>query len=223
MEYKHDSVSLKVSLVKQPPASLRPTNGPALAPWKRPRYLTFKGCHPLTVLILLVYLYTDEVLSIWDWRVAASLKAFINPLGIQVGKVKEELKACTVVFELPALGSALEAAFKREVPKSLVKHVLPLLSSSASTTSAAKDVKSALARDVVLVLEDREVPCHSAILRARSPLFQAMFDADVWTLNRWSEEGVVRIEFRHLRWASVQYVMRFLYGGDREIFDVLGT
>ncbi|KAI0750595.1 hypothetical protein BC629DRAFT_1684927 [Irpex lacteus] len=221
VEYKHDTVSLKVSLVKQSSASLRPTNGPALAPWRRPRHLTFKGCHPLTVLILLVYLYTDEVLSVWDWRVAAALKAFVNPLGIQVGKVKEELKACAVVFELPALGSALEAAFKREVPKSLVKHVLPLVSSSITT--ADKNGKSALARDVVLVLEDREVPCHSAILRARSPLFQAMFDADVWTLNRWSEEGVVRVEFRHLRWASVQYVMRFLYGGDREIFDVLET
>ncbi|KAI0091451.1 hypothetical protein BDY19DRAFT_1030603 [Irpex rosettiformis] len=229
VEYKQDNVSVKVSLAKQPMSSV---NVP-LAPWKRPRDVTFRGCHPLTVLILFVYLYTDKVLSIWDWRVANRLKEQLNRLGVDATRVKMELRACAGVFQLEALGVVLEAAFKREVPVSLVKDISPLAFEGSSASPSVEELAAnkghhhgalqSLATDVVLVLVDKEVPCHSVILRARCPLFRAMFDEDVWTVGRWSREGVIRIEFRHMRWAVVKYVVRFLYGEDREIFDVLET
>ena len=133
-----------------------------------------------------------------------------------------ELRACAVAFQLDVLGSTLEAAFKREVPASLVKDVIPLAGLTVGHDLHRRR-PDPLATDVILVLADKEVPCHSVILRARSPLFKAMFDVDVWTLGRWDEEGVIRVDLGHMKWAAVKYVVRFLYGGDREMFDVVGT
>ena len=83
---------------------------------------------------------------------------------------------------------------------------------------------------MVLCLADRDVHCHSAVLRARSPFFRAFFDEDAWTVNRWERghgergEGVVvRVLLRHMSWRPVEYVVRYMYGGDVEMFDVLGA
>ncbi|KAI0683880.1 hypothetical protein BC835DRAFT_1422860 [Cytidiella melzeri] len=227
VDYRIGSVAIKMSLVvkqvkqtQTPPPSVPSSSGtgcpPPAAPWKYPRRLSLEGCHPLTTLILLVYLYTDEMLAIWDWRVAGSLKSFVASLGIDVQRVKSELQACALAFQLPFLGSALEAAFKRDVVRSLERDFLALGPAREGLTATAT------ATDVLLVLaDDKEVACHSAVLRARSPLFRALFDADVWTVRRWSVDGTIRLDFKHMEWDTVKYVLQFLYGGDREIFGTL--
>ncbi|KAI0339735.1 hypothetical protein BDW22DRAFT_1486805 [Trametopsis cervina] len=219
LEYRHENVAIKMSLADRP-SRASTSSGPHRAPWKDPVEVRLKGCHPLTVLILLVYLYTDELLSIWDWRVAETLKTYMNPLGINVSRLKMELQACAHAFQLPILASTLEAAFKRDVPTSLVSHILPLCSERHGA-SLLRDAGDPLATDVVLLLQGREVPCHSAVLRARSPLFQSLFDNDVWTVNRWAADGTIKLDFRHMKWDAFKFVIRYFYGGDKEMFDIL--
>ena len=110
--------------------------------------------------------------------------------------------------------------FKRDVRKTMAVHFLHLQDFCITATSFVR--KDGLTPDVLLCLEDRNVPCHSAILRARSPLFSAFFDDDDWTKTRWEHDGTIHVQFRHLEWRHMQYVMKFIYGGDKEIFDVLG-
>ena len=83
---------------------------------------------------------------------------------------------------------------------------------------------SPLAPDVVLQLTDREVFCHSVILRATSPFFASFFDLEDWTAKRWGTDGVVRVDMRQLRWDVVQFVLRFMCcDADKEMFYVLGN
>ena len=49
--------------------------------------------------------------------------------------------------------------------------------------------EGALKTDVVLQLKDRDVHCHSVVLRARSDLFRAFFGEDEWTRERSSQVG----------------------------------
>jgi inhibitor of Bruton tyrosine kinase len=235
LKHKLRDVSVKFSFLRQTPSTQAPAR--PQVPWTRPTHISVMGAHPLTVLILLVYMYADEVLSLWDWRVANSLGAYMTPLSFSAGRVKMELQACAEVLELDSLAKTLEGAFKREVKGTLGRDILAVCPASRTTTSSIDgreemgekrncsttfETYNPLKQDVILALADKEVPCHSTILRARSPLFEAFFDAEVWTVNRWSIGGTVRVELEHMRWNVAKYVLMFLYGADREMFDMLG-
>lgn len=217
--------TIKFGLAKKSPTPTITSVHPA--PWVHPTRLTVSGAHPLTVLILLQYLYTDSLLAIWDWRVIApsDIKAGLEKTKSKPGQIKAELQAIASALELREMEQALEGAFKREVKETVKRDFVQMFDEvcARQTPATAEDkAKVALKPDVVLLLEDREVPCHSVFLRARSPLFKAFFDEDAWTCNRWTEEGSIRVDFTHLGWRAMQYVVMYLYGGDQEMFDVLG-
>jgi hypothetical protein len=74
--------------------------------------------------------------------------------------------------------------------------------------------------DVVLDLADRQVFCHSVLLRARSPLFAAFFDDDEWTVKRWSVDGTIVVNLKHLTWRVMEFVVQFMCcGADEEMFE----
>ncbi|PSR72203.1 hypothetical protein PHLCEN_2v11910 [Hermanssonia centrifuga] len=183
------------------------------APWKDPARLVISGCHPITVLILLEYLYSDALLALWDWRVAQVLEPYFLGLKIRPAQVKAELQRCAQALELPTAAAALQAAFKAEVAPTVVQQFARVV--------ASHDLRDPLHADVTLALFDKEVSCHSSVLRARSPLFKAFFDDDDWTKNRWSDEGTLKVNLRHLAWRPMRYVMQYLYGGDIEMFETL--
>lgn len=225
VDAKAGSNTIKFGLAKKSQTQTITTVHPA--PWAHPTRLTVSGAHPLTVLILLQYLYTDSLLTIWDWRVIApsDIKAGLEKTKSKPGQIKAELQAIASVLELREMEQALEGAFKREVKETVKRdfvQVFDEVCAGQMPTRAEDKAKVALKPDVVLILEDREVPCHSVFLRARSPLFKAFFDEDAWTCNRWTEEGSIRVDFTHLGWRAMQYVVMYLYGGDQEMFDVLG-
>lgn len=67
--------------------------------------------------------------------------------------------------------------------------------------------------------------CHSVVLRARTPFFEAFFGEEEWTRERWDEggSGVLSVELRHLRWRGMEWVVRFMVCGEEEgMFDGLG-
>ncbi|KDQ61981.1 hypothetical protein JAAARDRAFT_528626 [Jaapia argillacea MUCL 33604] len=187
--------------------------------------LAITGCHPLSVLLLLVYLYSDELLAVWDRRVGLAVQHQLDSIKVNPGQIKVELQALARVLDLPALVSALEAPAKRIPIPTITRDFGRLFYDSQDGRGSGKGketMRSPVSPDVVIELQDKEVFCHSAILRARSSLFAAFFDDEDWTVNRWTVDGIVVVNLRHLKWRVMEFVMRFLCcGGDVDLFDDL--
>ncbi|KAF7311367.1 hypothetical protein MKEN_01038600 [Mycena kentingensis (nom. inval.)] len=180
--------------------------------------LDVKGCAPITVLILLQYIYSDNLLAIWDRRVFSTLNAELSALKVKPAQVKLELQQFARMLEMPLLAQALEAPTKR-VPESSLNRDLEQLYRFAQDNP---NIRSPISPDVVLQLADRDVHCHSAILRARSPIFSSFFDEPDWTARRRDANGVVKINLKHLKWDVMEYVLGYLcYGAEGDMFDTL--
>ncbi|KAH9921080.1 hypothetical protein B0H21DRAFT_767048 [Amylocystis lapponica] len=188
--------------------------------------IVFTGCQPLSVLILVAYLYTDEVLAVWDRRIGCAVEHKLAALKIKPAQIKTELQFLARVLQLQLFGQAVEPQAKRTPIPSMVSCMSRLfdanqnVNSTPASTKSMSCVRHPLRPDVILQLDDRDVFCHSAILRARSPFFAAFFDDEDWTVKRWSPEGTVTVNLKHLKWRVMEYVMRFLCcGGDSEMFE----
>lgn len=191
-------------------------------PEKRPRRapLSIAGCHAVSVLILLYYLYSDEVLAVWDPRIPRDVVDRIRVYGkINPHEVRSELKTLARILELPLFETSLQAVTKLAPEQSTVQEFCSAF--AAVQDPAGQEVYKP---DVVLELADRRVHCHSTILRARSEFFAAFFDCEDWTRNRWTPEGKVVVDLKHMKWRPMEFVLRFLCAGeDVEMFDSLGA
>ena len=225
---KEDDPSLRVNLRLLPS---KPGSGNGILKLTR---LSIDGCHPLTVLIFFWYIYCDELLAIWDRRVggANSVEKNLAKLEISPARVKQELQALAAVLYLPSLSAALEPPVKRVPSPSMrrdIGKVFELVQRKEGETQNVLEAKllplsSPLVPDVVLELADKDVYCHSVILRARSPFFASFFGLEDWTVKRWNAEGMIRVNMRHLNWHVMQFVLRFMCCGDGiEMFRTLGT
>jgi hypothetical protein len=187
--------------------------------------LECRGCHAFTILALLTYLYTDELPAFWDRRVARALERDFGISNMEPDEVRFEMLALARLLDLPLLAAALESP-TRSVPKASLGYDLThLLSTSQNSTvldTAAEDLSaSPLHADVILRLANGDLPCHSMILRARSPFFADFFGDEDWTINRWNVDGTINIDMKHLNDRVMLFVLRFLYGNE-SLFDQLG-
>ena len=182
--------------------------------------LSVTGCHAISVLILLYYLYSDEVLTVWDPRVPRNVVDRMQVYGkVNPHEVRSELEVLARVLELPLFATSLRAVTKLNPERSIVKDF-------SCAFAAMQDLarQDAYKPDVILELADRTVHCHSAVLCARSPFFAAFFGDEDWTRNRWTPEGTIVIYLKHMSWGSMEFVLRFLCAGeDAEMFDSLGA
>ncbi|KAJ7596734.1 hypothetical protein C8J56DRAFT_295810 [Mycena floridula] len=176
--------------------------------------LHITGCQPLSVLILLDYLYTDSLWAIWDHRLTILSQHFVA-LNILPSKVRQDLLALTRLLSLNKVLGPLAAHTKTIVQPSLVQD-LTALYQRAQLTNGVSDVSP----DVLLQLKDRDVYCHSIILRSRSTFFSAFFDD--WIEGRHKVNGVLVIDFKHLHFHVMDFVLRFLCcGQDSDMFERL--
>ncbi|KAG5636401.1 hypothetical protein H0H81_008175 [Sphagnurus paluster] len=184
-----------------------------------PIHLKLSGCHPLSVLILLAFLYTDEIMAPWDHRVSSSLGQSLKKLKCDPLQVKTDLGALAELLELPTITAALDSPIK-SLPSPSLELAMRRLFSSSQAQAASHD--STLAPDVILQLFDRDVYCHSTILRARSEFFANFFDEDEWTRKRWDAQGVIKVDMKHLNWRVMDYVLRFMcFGAEDRMFESL--
>ncbi|KAI0642387.1 hypothetical protein C8Q79DRAFT_250744 [Trametes meyenii] len=185
----------------------------------RRTHITFAGCHSLSVLILLVYLYSDESLAPWDHRIGHAIQRELEQVKVRPPQIKNELLSLASLLDLPAFSDVLDAPVKRSPKATLPNDLQHLFSVNQIDKPRAS---RPLLGDVVLQLADREVHCHSIILRARSPFFAAFFDDKDWTVKRWTPEGTILVNLKHLKWRAMEPALRYMCcGGDREIFDVI--
>ena len=196
-------------------------------------HLSISGCHPFSILILLQYLYSDDLPALWDRRVHTTIEKQLAAAGISHTQVKVDLKGLAGLLELPLLAYALEWPSKR-VPEPSLRRDLGRVFDEANSKlgglsdtvneSDVNETHDPLAPDVVLELADRDVRCHSMLLRARSELFGSFFEEREWTEKRWSDGGVVRIDLKHLGWNVMEYVLRYMLCGEEErLFEKLGA
>ncbi|KAH7907312.1 hypothetical protein BJ138DRAFT_1092865 [Hygrophoropsis aurantiaca] len=196
--------------------------------------LQLTGCSPISVLIFLRYLYSDQLLAIWDRRISSPFSAHFRELGVLPAQAKLELQALARLMGLPLLSEALQSPGKRIPSPSAERDFQHIYNSdnpqsqsqssfAARNTGTKRDTKlDPLAPDVLLHLaEDHTVSCHSAILRARCPFFAAFFGDGDWTMKRRDLWGIVGVDMGHLKWQVMRYVMRFLCGGEERLFDTL--
>ncbi|KAF9527809.1 hypothetical protein CPB83DRAFT_894990 [Crepidotus variabilis] len=192
--------------------------GPGFGVLKLTR-MTIAGCHPLSLLIFLRYLYSDELLAVWDRRIGLTVEKQLAKLDVNPNQIKVELRAFARLLELPALLHALEPPVKREPAPTMAQDMTLLFEKVQQPTFPST---SALLPNVILELEDKEVHTHSAILRARTALFGSFFDLNDWTVKRWSADAKLRINMKHMRWHSFRFVAAIMCGGqDRELFHSL--
>lgn len=178
--------------------------------------LVVTGCHPMTVLLILEYLYSDDIPALWDRRVVVPCGHLFKSLKLDPVQVKVELENMARLLNLSALSAALSASVKRVPSPTIPSDLRHLFHDTTSSISATKP-------DVFLELADTNVPCHSVILRARCPFFRCFFDDEDWTARRWSPAGTLSVDMRHLEWRAMSFVMAWLYDGtDTGMFDHLG-
>jgi len=182
-------------------------------------HLALGGCQPMSVLIALTFLYSDELLAVWDRRIATVLEDRLEAFKIDPGRIKTDLRALAEVLELPTLSFALKSPSKRPPQPSLGISMQELFQ-SAQTSGQLDPSLSARAPDVVLQLADRDVFCHSAILRARSLFFASFFDEEVWTIRR-RNGNMLTIDMKHLDWRVMEHVLSFICWGAEDLFDTL--
>ncbi|KAH8833023.1 hypothetical protein DL96DRAFT_701738 [Flagelloscypha sp. PMI_526] len=182
--------------------------------------IILSNTQPFTILLLLHYLYTDNIPALWDIRVLSLSSPSLSSIKLRGGAegVRREVTILAKMLDLPALLKAVEGASKRVSDGTLAANFSYLF--DAAQTSEI--VKGPLRPDVVLHLADRKIFTHSIILRARSPMFQAMFEDPVWTVRRRkSDQRPLEINLRHHTWHTMQYVLKFLLYGEENLFDIL--
>lgn len=173
-----------------------------------------KGCSLMSILILCHYLYTDEVVTIWDRRVNLAISEKYGSLMINALVVKAELQALASesCLRLPTLEATLRFVGKAPSTPTLVRDIQRLFEGDM------------VEHDVLVHLVDGNIKAHSFVLRSRSDYFSTLFDEECWTVNRFEPgKGPIDIDLKEFKHLPMSYLFRYLYGATApELFDDLG-
>ncbi|EJD41733.1 hypothetical protein AURDEDRAFT_115340 [Auricularia subglabra TFB-10046 SS5] len=162
--------------------------------------IMLSGVQPLAALVLLEYVYTDEVVLAWEPRVAMAVEVAYKHLKVRPAQLRGEVQSLARALGMEELERSLSRVFPSPAPS--------LSMALATAPSEFADVA-----DVVLELKDRKIRVHSAVLRARSPFFAAFLDDPDWTALRRgrTHNDVLRVAMPHLAWREMNYIVRYLY------------
>ena len=177
----------------------------------------------LAALLLVYYLYTDELPAVWDSRILYKLReALPKGFALDAVAIKADLVALSKELGLEKLEACLSYHVKT-IPAATLETQCEELFDQIVRSDSPTPHSSLPPADVILDLADREVPCHSVILRARCYFFETFFDDADWTLERRTEE-VMRTDMSHLSWEVMELVLRNIYTDQGiEMFDFVGS
>ncbi|KLU89259.1 BTB domain and ankyrin repeat protein [Magnaporthiopsis poae ATCC 64411] len=171
--------------------------------------ITIEATDLLTVLNIVVWIYTDRAVPAWNVRQPSpALTQASRQLRVEVMKVASRLRM-----------SSLEAMARLQTDSACTL--------TADLTSVIKDPVFFQDADVVVELEGGETAAHSSLLCQRCPYFDGLFrgrSAGMWLASRLDAApgGPQRIPIRmkHFEPEPFSYVMRYLYtDAGEELFD----
>ncbi|KAG2363543.1 hypothetical protein BDR07DRAFT_1403884 [Suillus spraguei] len=185
--------------------------------------IQINGCHPFTVLILLRYLYSDQLLAIWDLRIGTPFVSQFQTFAMKPVAIKAELQSLSRILDLQLLLKALQSPGKRVPTPSQVEDFRLLYEKTQLIGRQRNDTKEdSLAPDVALHLADQVIVwSHSVVLQARCQFFASFFKDAAWTSKRRDKSGIIDVNLEHLEWRAMQFVVRWMCYGDENLFESL--
>lgn len=171
---------------------------------QRRAVIRFHGLDVLTILNLAIYLYTDTIVEYWHHaRYAPKMAPRYRQSRIELMKVAAKLDLVKLepavrqmVIPRPCLDLDFEVAF-----------VDPALFYDG---------------DTVVQLEDDEVRVHSALICARCPFFEGLFQGRAggrWLADR-AEQDEIPVDLSHISSKTFKLVLRHIYADSgAELFD----
>ncbi|KAG5978142.1 hypothetical protein E4U55_006352 [Claviceps digitariae] len=161
--------------------------------------LTFIGVDIYTVLNIVVYAYLDAIIPVWrytrEWP----------SLAYRFRQVRTELMRLGTRLQMPKLEAA--ARLQEGLEPSLDVNFRDAIADPAFFHDA----------DMIIELDGDEVDAHSDFVCQRCPFFEGMFrgrSQGQWLsgrLNPSLETELVRVDLKHIRPQTFDYVMRYLY------------
>ncbi|KIW29899.1 uncharacterized protein PV07_05685 [Cladophialophora immunda] len=176
--------------------------------------VSFQGADFLTLINLVLYLYTDNLVDVWHYTSQA---------------LQSAARYRSVRVELMKIASHLEM---RSLERSVRVMVDPALSLANDMELAVVDPDFFSDADVVVELaDDAELPAHSVLLCSRCPFFDGLFNGragGMWMASRRNtaeeQSEAVRVDLKHIDEKIFVMVLRHLYADTgEEIFDDILT
>ena len=175
--------------------------------------ILFQALDFITVLNVVLYLYTDSVVDVWHHTRHAQSSAF------RYRQIRTELMKTASSLEMRRLEQAVRVM--TEPPKSM-----------------HEDIEVAIRKphyfdngDVEVELDGKNVKVHSALICQRCPFFEGLFEgraAGLWLSSRRQQlkesEEAVKVDLKHVDPSVFDFVLHHIYADtDEEMFDVVVT
>ena len=171
--------------------------------------ITFTGLDILSLLNVVIYVYRDEVIPVWNYL------RQVPRLAFRYRQVRVELMKLATRLSMAKLEAA--ARTQSRIIKSLDRDF----------AHAIHDRDFLESGDVVIDLDGAEVPVHSQLMCQRCPFFYGLFQGrsqGQWLAGRLEdsegEEDKIRVDLSHIDPQAFRYVLMYLYGDvGLELFD----
>ena len=175
--------------------------------------ILFQGLDFITVMNLILYLYTDTVVDVWNHTRHAPSSAF------RYRQIRTELMKTASNLDMRKLEQAVRVM--TEPPKTL-----------------HEDFELAIRQpgyfeygDVEVELDGKSVKVHSALMCQRCPFFQGLFEgraAGLWLSSRREQlkepEEAIKVDLKHVDPTVFDFVLRHIYAdSEEEVFDGIVT
>ncbi|KAI9765450.1 MAG: hypothetical protein M1840_007409 [Geoglossum simile] len=171
--------------------------------------MKFQGVDFLSIFNLVLYVYTDSLVDVWNYT------RIMPNLAFRFRQIRNELLRIGSSLELQSLERSVRVMTK------------PNKTLHADIERAIADPGFFGDGDAIVELADSEVAVHSALMRQRCLFFGALFKgraAGGWLSSRREHasdaSGVIKIDLKHVGSAVFKLVLRHVYADTgEELFD----
>ena len=171
--------------------------------------ILFQGVDFITVLNLVLYMYTDSVVDIWNHTRHAPAHAF------RYRQIRTELMRVASHLEMHKLEQAVRVM--QEPPKTMDKDFERAIQQAAYFDNG----------DVEIKLDGEDMKFHSPLMVQRCPFFEGLFQgrsAGLWLSSRRGEisehQNITNVDLEHVKPNTFRYVLQHIYADtDENMFD----
>ena len=171
--------------------------------------ILFQGLDFITIVNVVLYLYTDSLVDVWHYTRHAPASAF------RYRQIRSELMKIAAHLDLKNLEQS--ARLMNEPPKTLHQDL----------ERAIKESEYFLKGDLDVELDGQVMRVHSEILCQRCPFFEGLFNgraAGLWLASRRElasdSEDTIKVDLKHVDPEIFKLVLRYIYADlGEEIFE----
>lgn len=175
--------------------------------------ISFHGVDYITVLNLVLYVYTDVVVDVWRHTRGSP------QLALRYRQIRLELMKLASQLHMPSLEHAVRVM--AEPPKTMDQDLERAIRNSDYFNSA----------DLEIELDGPSIKAHSSLLCRRCPFFEGLFNGRAsgsWLASRREQvqasQEALKVDLKHVNPSIFQLVVQYLYADvDERLFDNVVT